>query len=70
VSELADKHALVLGADAIGHGIAVRFAREGAVVAVLDADLPAAEAAARAIEEGGGVPSPWRHHGAPRRGRR
>lgn len=40
MNELTGRRALVLGTDAIGSGIAVRFAREGAALAILDADLP------------------------------
>ena len=54
MSELSNKHALVLGADAIGQGIAMRFAREGARLAVLDSDIDAAEETARAIRACGG----------------
>jgi len=51
---LADKRILVLGADAIGRGIALRFAREGASVAVLDGELAAAQSTADAIGAAGG----------------
>jgi len=51
---LDNKLALVIGADAIGAGIALRFAREGASVALLDADIAAAQATARQIESAGG----------------
>jgi len=54
MNELANQSALVLGADAIGAGIAQRFVRAGASLAVLDADFAAAEATARAIVAGGG----------------
>lgn len=46
---LADKKALIVGADAIGGGIARRFAREGASLAILDADAARAHAVAQAI---------------------
>lgn len=52
--ELVNKFALIMGADGIGTGIALRFAREGAAVAILDADLDAAQAAALAIQAAGG----------------
>lgn len=54
MNELTNKRALVLGLDAIGSGIAVRFAREGAALAILDADLAAAEATAKTIRDAGG----------------
>jgi NAD(P)-dependent dehydrogenase (short-subunit alcohol dehydrogenase family) len=53
MSQLTGKIALVLGADSIGRGIALRLAREGAVVGILDAD--AARAQAVAGEIGGGA---------------
>lgn len=63
MSELANRFALVLGADTIGRGIALRFAREGAAVAILDADIAAAQATAQAIQAGGGralaAAAPW-----------
>ena len=54
MSEMQNKKALVLGADAIGHGIAIRFAREGARVAVLDPDASLAEELAQTIRASGG----------------
>lgn len=54
MSQLAGKCALVLGADAIGAGIALRFAREGATLAVLDSDLALADAVVSAIRAAGG----------------
>lgn len=53
-NELIDKRALVLGVDTIGSGIAVRFAREGAALAILDADLAAATATAHTVRAAGG----------------
>ena len=54
MNELANKRALVLGVDAIGAGIAKRFARAGAALALLGSDLAEAESAAQAIAAGGG----------------
>lgn len=54
MSEMINKRALVLGADAIGQGIAIRFAREGARVAVLDPDIAVADETARLIRADGG----------------
>ena len=54
MSQLKGKRVLVLGADAIGRGIAIRFAREGAEVAVLDSMLARAEEVAQAIQRSGG----------------
>ncbi len=52
---LAGKVALVTGAGAgIGAAIAARFAAEGAAVALVDVDAPAARARAREIERAGG----------------
>lgn len=59
MSELLDKRALVLGVDAIGSGIALRFAREGAALALLDADPAAAEATAQSIRQAGGSALPF-----------
>jgi len=52
MTQLTGKIALVLGADSIGRGIALRLAREGAAVGVLDADGARAEAVAREIGAG------------------
>jgi NAD(P)-dependent dehydrogenase (short-subunit alcohol dehydrogenase family) len=46
---LQDRTTLVIGADAIGRGIAIRFAQEGARLAVADADLVRAQAVAAEI---------------------
>ena len=54
MSQLKGKHVLVLGADAIGRGIAIRFAREGARLAILDPTLPLAQEVADTIEASGG----------------
>lgn len=54
MNALLNKRALVLGADSIGRGIALSFAREGARVAVLDADADVAEDTARVIRDHGG----------------
>ena len=53
---LKDKSALITGAaSGIGKAIAVRFAREGARVAIADLKKEAADAAAREIRAGKGV---------------
>ncbi|MGP3792601.1 SDR family NAD(P)-dependent oxidoreductase [Pseudomonas sp. B392_1p] len=54
MNEMLNKNALILGADTIGQGIAIRFAREGARVAVLDPDASVAEELAHAIRASGG----------------
>lgn len=54
MKELQGKHVLVLGADAIGRGIAIRFAREGARIALLDPVLADAENIAQTIRDSGG----------------
>jgi len=54
MNEMLNKYALVLGADTIGQGIAIRFAREGARLAVLDPDTATAEELARTIRASGG----------------
>lgn len=54
MNEMLNKYALVLGADTIGQGIAIRFAREGARLAVLDPDTAVAEELARTIRASGG----------------
>lgn len=54
MSQLQGKHVLVLGADAIGRGIAIRFAREGARLAILDPTLALAQEVADTIEASGG----------------
>jgi 3-oxoacyl-[acyl-carrier protein] reductase len=46
MNRLEDRTAVVFGLDAIGQGIARRFAGEGARLALIDADLAAAEAVA------------------------
>lgn len=51
MGRLEGRTALVYGADAIGRGIALAFAREGAKVAVLDADADTARAVADEIPE-------------------
>lgn len=50
---LAGKKAVLFGADAIGSGIAQRFAREGAVVSVIDPELARAQAVAQLLGDGG-----------------
>ena len=52
---LQGKKVLVLGADSIGRGIAIRLAREGASIAVLDPVLSAADEVAEAIRASGGT---------------
>jgi len=52
MTQLAGKTALILGADAIGRGVALRFAREGAAVAILDPEGARAEALALEIGAG------------------
>lgn len=54
MSQLQGKHVLVVGADAIGRGIAIRFAREGARLAILDPTLALAQEVADTIEASGG----------------
>lgn len=54
MNAMLNKRAIVLGVDPIGRGIAIRFAREGARLAVLDADAAVAEETARAIRDHGG----------------
>ena len=49
MDRLTDKTAIIFGADAIGRGVALRFAREGARIAVLDASAEAAQALAADI---------------------
>lgn len=53
MTQLAGKTALILGADSIGRGIALRLAREGAAAGILDPDGARAEALAQEI--GGGT---------------
>jgi 3-hydroxybutyrate dehydrogenase len=54
--KLKDKTAIVTGAaSGIGQSIAMRFAREGAKVAIADLNLEAANAAAEEIRAGGGT---------------
>ena len=55
MGRLDAKTAVILGGDAIGAGVARRFAREGARVAVLDLSRAAAEAAVAAIPGGLGL---------------
>ncbi len=53
---LEGKVAAITGAGAgIGRAIAIRFAREGALVVASDRDLPSAEATCREIEAHGGT---------------
>ncbi len=55
VRRLADRKAIVTGAGrGIGQAMAVRFAQEGARVAVVDIDRGSAEATAGLIRDGGG----------------
>lgn len=54
MKEMMGKRALVFGADAIGGGIAVRFAREGAALAILDTDHVTGEKAAQTVRTAGG----------------
>ncbi|MFP3368646.1 SDR family NAD(P)-dependent oxidoreductase [Pseudomonas sp. SIMBA_068] len=54
MNALQDKKVLVLGADSIGRGIAIRLAREGASIAVLDPMLSAATEVAEVISAKGG----------------
>jgi 3-oxoacyl-[acyl-carrier protein] reductase len=49
-----NKRAIVFGFDAIGHGIALRFAREGMAVAMIDSDEGEAELTAQLIRSRGG----------------
>lgn len=49
MSQLAGKTALIFGADTVGRGIALRLAREGAAIGILDADGVRAEAVAAEI---------------------
>jgi hypothetical protein len=55
VGRLLEKVAVVTGARGLGRGISLRFAQEGARVAVCDFSLKDAEATARMIEQQGGV---------------
>lgn len=54
---LAGKKAVLIGADAIGSGIAQRFAREGAAIVIVDAQIARAQAVAHAIGDGAGARS-------------
>jgi len=54
MSQFENKHAIVVGIDAIGRGIALRLAREGAAVALIDTDIAGAEATAHEIRYAGG----------------
>lgn len=54
MNEMTEKRALLFGVDAIGGGIAVRFAREGAALAIIDANLAAGEDIAQTILAAGG----------------
>jgi NAD(P)-dependent dehydrogenase (short-subunit alcohol dehydrogenase family) len=54
MNEMTEKRALVFGADAIGGGIAIRFAREGAAIAIIDTNVAVAEEAAQTIRSEGG----------------
>ena len=54
--KLKDKSALITGAaSGIGRDIALRFAREGASIAVADLDTKAADATAAQIRDAGGA---------------
>lgn len=62
MNEMTGKRTLVFGADAIGAGIAIRFAREGAALAIIDANFAVAEDVAQTIVAAGGKAQAFAAH--------